>query len=100
MGIYLTRMSNSADVNEVFGQRVRDPYPAKSVIGSAELPLGAAVEMDSIARRARCKGGTRSHPAMGTGHSRSAECPSVILSLDVAAKGGPFGYVAREMSSC
>jgi hypothetical protein len=74
VGIYLTRMSNSADVNEVFGQRVRDPYPAKSVIGSAELPLGAAVEMDSIARRARCKGGLAATQPWAPG---IAEAPNV-----------------------
>lgn len=49
-------MSTSADANEVFGQRVKAPYTAKSVIGGAELPLSVAVEIDGSAQDAPLRG--------------------------------------------
>lgn len=49
VGIYLTDLSAFAQVNEVMAQRLAEPYPARSTIGVAALPLGAAIEMDAIA---------------------------------------------------
>lgn len=51
VGIYLTDLANFAAVNEVMKQYFREPYPARSTIGVAALPLGAAVEIDLVAVR-------------------------------------------------
>ena len=46
VGIYLTDLGNFAAVNEVMKQYFAEPYPARSTIGVAALPLGAPVEID------------------------------------------------------
>jgi reactive intermediate/imine deaminase len=51
VGIYLTDLANFAAVNEVMKQYFREPYPARSTIGVAALPLGADVEIDLVAVR-------------------------------------------------
>ena len=49
VGIYLTDLGNFGAVNEVMKQYFAEPYPARSTIGVAALPLGAAIEIDVIA---------------------------------------------------
>jgi 2-iminobutanoate/2-iminopropanoate deaminase len=49
VGVYLTDMADFAAVNEVYRAHLRAPYPARTAIGVAALPLGAAVEFDAIA---------------------------------------------------
>lgn len=49
VGIYLTDLGNFAAVNDVMKQYFREPFPARSTIGVASLPLGAQVEIDMIA---------------------------------------------------
>lgn len=49
VGIYLTDLGNFAAVNEVMKQYFHEPYPARSTIGVASLPLGAQVEIDMVA---------------------------------------------------
>lgn len=49
VGIYLTDLGDFAAVNEVMKQYFAEPYPARSTIGVAALPRGAAVEIDVIA---------------------------------------------------
>jgi 2-iminobutanoate/2-iminopropanoate deaminase len=48
MGIYVTDMSTFGQVNEAYGSFFGDAPPARSTIGVAALPLGAAVEIDAI----------------------------------------------------
>lgn len=48
VGIYLTDLGDFAAVNEVMKQYFREPYPARSTIGVASLPRGAAVEIDMV----------------------------------------------------
>jgi 2-iminobutanoate/2-iminopropanoate deaminase len=48
VGVYLTDMNNFAAVNNVYGRFFTEPYPARTAIGVAALPLGAAVEIDAI----------------------------------------------------
>ena len=48
VGVYLTDMNNFAAVNSVYGRFFTEPYPARTAIGVAALPLGAAVEIDAI----------------------------------------------------
>ncbi len=47
-GIYVTDMATFAQVNEAYGAFFGDGPPARSTIGVASLPLGAAVEIDAI----------------------------------------------------
>ena len=47
--VFLTDLGNFSSVNEVMKQYFSEPYPARSTIGVASLPLGAAVEIDMVA---------------------------------------------------
>lgn len=49
--IYLTDMSDYAVVNEIYGEYFAAPYPARTAIAVAALPLGCNVEIDVIAKR-------------------------------------------------
>ena len=49
VGVYLTDMADFAAMNEVYTRHFTAPYPARTAIGVAALPLGAAVEVDAIA---------------------------------------------------
>jgi len=49
VAIYMTDLGNFGSVNEVMKRYFREPYPARSTIGVAALPRGAAVEIDLIA---------------------------------------------------
>jgi 2-iminobutanoate/2-iminopropanoate deaminase len=48
VGVYLTDMADFAAMNEVYGKYFTEPYPARTAIGVAALPLGAVVEMDAV----------------------------------------------------
>lgn len=48
LNIFLTDLSHFARVNEIMAEYFSQPYPARAAIGVAELPKGAAVEMDGI----------------------------------------------------
>ena len=48
VGVYLTSMGDFAAMNAVFAKHFEAPYPARTTIGVAALPLGASVEMDLI----------------------------------------------------
>ena len=48
LNIFLTDLGHFALVNEVMAQYFAQPYPARAAIGVAQLPKGAAVEMDGI----------------------------------------------------
>ena len=48
LGIYVTDMSTFPEVNEAYGSFFGEGPPARSTIGVAALPLGAAVEIDAI----------------------------------------------------
>jgi reactive intermediate/imine deaminase len=49
VAIYMLDLGNFGAVNEVMKHYFREPYPARSTIGVATLPRGAAVEVDVIA---------------------------------------------------
>jgi reactive intermediate/imine deaminase len=46
--VYLTDLANFPVVNEIMAQYCQEPYPARAAIGVAQLPRGAAVEVDGI----------------------------------------------------
>jgi 2-iminobutanoate/2-iminopropanoate deaminase len=49
--IFLTDMGDFAAVNEVYKAYVGEPYPARSTVAVAALPMGAKVEIEMIASR-------------------------------------------------
>jgi len=51
VNVFLTDMANFAAMNEVYREQFSEPYPARTTIGVAALPLGAMVEIEMIARR-------------------------------------------------
>lgn len=46
--VFLTDLTHFSIVNEVMAEFFAQPYPARSAIGVASLPRGAAVEADAI----------------------------------------------------
>lgn len=47
--VYLTNMADFAAVNSIYARHFKAPYPARTTIAVAALPLGASVEIDVIA---------------------------------------------------
>jgi 2-iminobutanoate/2-iminopropanoate deaminase len=47
--VFLVDMGDFAAMNEVYAKHVSEPYPARSTIGVAALPLNARVEIELIA---------------------------------------------------
>jgi 2-iminobutanoate/2-iminopropanoate deaminase len=48
--IFITAMSDFPTVNEVYQSFLTEPYPARSTVAVAELPKGAKVEIEAVAR--------------------------------------------------
>ena len=51
VNVFLTDMANFGAMNEVYKTQFSEPYPARTTIGVASLPLGAQVEIEMIAVR-------------------------------------------------
>jgi 2-iminobutanoate/2-iminopropanoate deaminase len=49
--IFLTSMGDFAAMNDVYKSYMAEPYPARSTIAVAALPMGARVEIEMIAAR-------------------------------------------------
>ena len=49
-GVYLTNMSDYVALNGIYAKHVSQPFPARTVIGVAALPLGACVEIDLVVK--------------------------------------------------
>src|SRR5690348_725006 len=49
-GVYLTSMSDYAALNGIYAKHFRQPFPARTVITVAALPLGACVEIDLVVK--------------------------------------------------
>jgi 2-iminobutanoate/2-iminopropanoate deaminase len=47
-GVYLRSMDDFAAVNRIYGRYFKPPYPARTAIAVAALPLGALVEVDLV----------------------------------------------------
>ena len=50
VGVYLTNMSDYAVMNGIYARHFRQPFPARTTIGVATLPLGASVELDLVVK--------------------------------------------------
>lgn len=49
--VYLTDMDDFAEMNAEYAEFFTAPYPARTTVAVAALPLGARVEIEMIARR-------------------------------------------------
>ncbi|MFC4023458.1 RidA family protein [Oceanobacillus longus] len=47
--IYLSSMENFAEVNEIYGRFLTEPYPARATVEVSRLPKDVLIEMDVIA---------------------------------------------------
>ena len=48
--VFLTNMADFSAMNEVYGRYFDKPYPARTTVAVAALPLGALVELDIVVR--------------------------------------------------
>lgn len=51
VNVYLTTMAHFQAMNAAYETRFQPPYPARTTIAVAELPLGASVEIELVAKR-------------------------------------------------
>jgi 2-iminobutanoate/2-iminopropanoate deaminase len=51
VNVFLTDMKDFPAMNEVYKMHFKEPYPARTTIGVAALPLEAQVEIEMIARK-------------------------------------------------
>src|SRR5579872_4629150 len=50
VGVFLTSMSDYAALNGIYARHFSQPFPARTTIAVAALPLGACVEMDLVVK--------------------------------------------------
>jgi len=50
VNVYLTSMDDFAAMNEVYARQFVEPYPARTTVAVAALPLGARIEIELVAR--------------------------------------------------
>ena len=48
--VFLTNMSDYVALNGIYAKHFTQPFPARTVIGVAALPLGARVEIDLVVK--------------------------------------------------
>jgi 2-iminobutanoate/2-iminopropanoate deaminase len=48
--VFLTNMSDFAAMNGIYAKYFSQPFPARTTIGAAALPLGACVEIDLVVK--------------------------------------------------
>ncbi|MCX7711424.1 MAG: RidA family protein [Clostridia bacterium] len=51
VNVFLTDMNNFSAMNSIYEKQFSAPYPARTTIGVAALPLNAQVEIEMIARK-------------------------------------------------
>ena len=51
VNVFLTDMGDFQAMNEVYATRFDPPFPARTTIGVASLPLGSPIEIELIARK-------------------------------------------------
>ena len=50
VGVFLTSMSDYVAMNGIYAKYFSQPFPARTTIGAAALPLGACVEIDLVVK--------------------------------------------------
>ena len=53
--VFLTDMNDFGAMNAVYAEQFDAPYPARTTLGVAALPLGASIEIEMIAKRKKKK---------------------------------------------
>lgn len=48
LNVYLQDLENFATLNEIMGQYIQEPYPARAAVQVARLPKDSLVEIDAI----------------------------------------------------
>ena len=51
VNVYLTHMHDFEAMNAAYAEMFTEPYPARTTVGVADLPLSAKVEIELLARR-------------------------------------------------
>jgi 2-iminobutanoate/2-iminopropanoate deaminase len=51
VNVYLTDMADFPAMNAAYRTRFTAPYPARTTVAVAALPLGASIELERVARR-------------------------------------------------
>jgi 2-iminobutanoate/2-iminopropanoate deaminase len=51
VNVYLTSIDNFAEMNAVYQARFNPPYPARTTVAVADLPLHAMVEIELVAQK-------------------------------------------------
>lgn len=51
VNVYLTSMKDFQEMNQVYETKFNAPYPARTCVAVLELPLGAKVEIEMIAKK-------------------------------------------------
>lgn len=59
VNVYLTDMADFAAMNEAYARTFTEPYPARTTVAVAGLPLGARVEIEAVAERPAAPGDGR-----------------------------------------
>ena len=49
-GVFLTNMTDFAAMNGIYAKYFSHPFPARTTIAAAALPLGACVEIDLVVK--------------------------------------------------
>ena len=55
VNVFLTSMSYFQEMNSVYAEHFSAPYPARTTVAVAELPLGASLEIEMIARKEKTR---------------------------------------------
>ena len=50
VGVFLTDIGDFAAVNAIYGQAFEQPFPARTTVGVAALPLGARIEIELLVK--------------------------------------------------
>ena len=50
VGVFLTDIGDFAALNAIYATHFDEPYPARTTVGVAALPLGAVVEIDMVVK--------------------------------------------------
>ncbi len=51
VNVYLTEMADFGEMNGVYALQFEEPFPARTTVAVAALPLGARVEIELVARK-------------------------------------------------
>ncbi|MDO5028147.1 MAG: Rid family detoxifying hydrolase [Bacillota bacterium] len=51
VNVYLTSMKYFDDMNQVYKEYFKEPYPARTCVAVLELPLGADIEIELVCQR-------------------------------------------------